>query len=72
MDIFQIDGPVRLEGGVSISGSKNATLPIMAATILAPGKSAIKGAPRLSDIAMLASCCKPWAPLSKQAIPASC
>ena len=54
MDIFQIDGPVRLEGGVSISGSKNATLPIMAATILAPGKSAIKGAPRLSDIAMLA------------------
>jgi len=54
MDIFQIDGPVRLEGSVSISGSKNATLPIMAATILAPGKSVIKGAPRLSDIAMLA------------------
>lgn len=54
MDIFQIAGPVRLEGSVSISGSKNATLPIMAATILAPGKSVIKGAPGLSDIVILA------------------
>jgi len=53
MDVFRIDGPARLAGTVAISGSKNATLPIMAAAILAPGKSVIKGAPRLADIAVL-------------------
>ena len=39
LDIFKITGPVRLDGTVTISGSKNAALPIMAATILAPGKN---------------------------------
>ena len=50
MDIFRIEGPVRLSGTVTIKGSKNASLPIMAATILAAGKSVIKAAPYLSDI----------------------
>ena len=45
MDIFRIEGPVRLSGTVSVNGSKNAALPIMAAAILAPGKSILKGAP---------------------------
>ncbi len=54
MDIFHIKGPVRLAGTVAISGSKNAALPIMAATILAPGKSIVRGAPQLADIAVLA------------------
>ena len=54
MDIFKIDGPVRLEGTVKIGGAKNACLPIMAATILAPGKSIIKTAPNLVDIAVCA------------------
>ncbi|MHC4799069.1 MAG: UDP-N-acetylglucosamine 1-carboxyvinyltransferase, partial [Planctomycetota bacterium] len=54
MDIFRIDGPVRLAGTVTISGSKNAALPIMAAAILAPGKSIVKGAPQLADISVLA------------------
>ncbi len=54
MDIFHIKGPVRLAGTVAISGSKNAALPIMAATILAPGKSVIRGAPQLADISVLA------------------
>jgi len=53
MDIFQIQGPVRLCGSVEISGSKNASLPIMAATILAEGKSTIKAVPNLSDIAVM-------------------
>jgi UDP-N-acetylglucosamine 1-carboxyvinyltransferase len=52
MDIFRIEGPVRLSGAVSINGSKNASLPIMAAAILAAGKSVIKAAPRLSDISV--------------------
>lgn len=54
MDLFHIKGPVRLTGSVNISGSKNAALPIMAATILAPGKSIIRGAPNLADISVLA------------------
>lgn len=52
MDIFRIEGPVRLSGVVSINGSKNASLPIMAAAILAAGKSVIKAVPRLSDISV--------------------
>src|SRR4030066_1954221 len=50
MDIFHIEGPVRLSGVVNINGSKNASLPIMAAAILAAGKSVIKAVPYLSDI----------------------
>jgi UDP-N-acetylglucosamine 1-carboxyvinyltransferase len=53
MDIFSIKGPVRLDGTVTISGSKNAALPIMAAAILAPGKSIITGAPNLADISVM-------------------
>ena len=52
MDIFRIEGPVRLSGAVSINGSKNASLPIMAAAILAAGKSVIKAVPHLSDISV--------------------
>jgi UDP-N-acetylglucosamine 1-carboxyvinyltransferase len=54
MELFHIKGPVRLAGTVNISGSKNAALPIMASTILAPGKSIIRGAPNLADISVLA------------------
>ncbi len=52
MDIFRIEGPVRLSGAVTINGSKNASLPIMAAAILAGGKSILKSVPNLSDISM--------------------
>jgi UDP-N-acetylglucosamine 1-carboxyvinyltransferase len=52
MDIFHIEGPVRLSGSVKINGSKNACLPIMAATILAPGQSVLKAVPHLSDISV--------------------
>ncbi len=50
MDVFQIEGPVRLSGRVEVNGSKNASLPIMAATLLAPGRSTLIGVPRLADI----------------------
>jgi UDP-N-acetylglucosamine 1-carboxyvinyltransferase len=52
MDIFRIEGPVQLSGQVTVNGSKNASLPLMAAAILAAGKSVIKAAPRLSDISV--------------------
>lgn len=52
MDIFRIEGPVQLSGSVNINGSKNASLPIMAAAILAAGESVIKAVPHLSDISV--------------------
>lgn len=52
MDIFRITGPVRLEGSIRVNGSKNSSLPIMAAAILAPGSSVIKNVPHLSDISV--------------------
>jgi UDP-N-acetylglucosamine 1-carboxyvinyltransferase len=52
MDVFQIEGPVRLAGHVDVNGSKNASLPIMAATLLAPGCSTLIGVPQLADISV--------------------
>jgi len=52
MDVFRIEGPVRLSGSVGINGSKNAALPIMAAAILAGGKSSLSAVPNLSDISL--------------------
>ena len=50
MDSFRIRGGNRLKGKVEISGSKNSSLPIMAACLMAEGKTTLKGVPRLSDI----------------------
>ena len=35
MDYLQIQGPTKLEGTVTISGAKNAALPLIAMTLLA-------------------------------------
>lgn len=50
MDSFLIRGGNRLKGKIEISGSKNSALPILAATLMAEGKTTLKGVPRLSDI----------------------
>lgn len=50
MDKFIIEGGERLKGGVTISGSKNAVLPLMAATLLQKGRYRIGNAPRLRDV----------------------
>jgi len=50
MEKLIIEGGVRLEGRVDISGAKNAALPIMAASILAPGVNRIHNVPSLRDI----------------------
>lgn len=50
MDKLVIEGGHRLEGEVRISGAKNATLPLMAASLLAPGVHTFSNAPRLRDI----------------------
>ena len=50
MDKLNIKGGRRLKGRVEIGGAKNAALPIMAAALLAEGKSTIRGVPNLADI----------------------
>lgn len=50
MDKLIIHGGKRLKGDVYISGSKNAALPIIAATLLTPGTSTITNVPNLKDI----------------------
>ena len=49
MDKLRITGGRPLEGDVAISGAKNAALPIMAATLLAPGVHRLRNVPRLRD-----------------------
>ena len=50
MDKLVIRGRKRLKGVVEISGAKNAALPIIAASLLAPGTSTIGRVPNLKDI----------------------
>ncbi|HEY6065351.1 MAG TPA: UDP-N-acetylglucosamine 1-carboxyvinyltransferase [Thermoanaerobaculia bacterium] len=50
MDKFVIDGPVRLEGEVAVSGAKNAALPCLAATLLTADPVRLTNLPRVADI----------------------
>ncbi len=50
MDKFVIEGGERLKGNVHVSGSKNAVLPLLAATILQKGTYHIGNVPRLRDV----------------------
>jgi UDP-N-acetylglucosamine 1-carboxyvinyltransferase len=50
MQKIVVIGGNKLRGEVEIAGSKNAALPIMAATILAPGKSVLANVPSLKDV----------------------
>src|ERR1700674_4349540 len=50
MDKLQIQGGVPLEGEVRISGAKNATLPILAAALLADDPVVIGNVPHLQDV----------------------
>lgn len=50
MDKFRVQGPTRLSGEVTISGAKNAALPILFAALLAEEPVEIKNVPKLRDI----------------------
>ena len=51
MDKLLIKGGTRLEGTISISGAKNAALPILAGTLLATEPVTIGNVPHLKDVA---------------------
>lgn len=50
MSKFIIEGGKKLEGEVKISGSKNAALPIIAATILNAGLTTLYNVPDIQDV----------------------
>ena len=50
MDKFIINGPCKVNGEVKISGSKNASLPILASTLLFDKTVEIKNLPNVKDI----------------------
>jgi UDP-N-acetylglucosamine 1-carboxyvinyltransferase len=50
MERFRVVGGARLSGTVKVSGAKNSALKLMAATLLAPGKSTITNLPDIADV----------------------
>ncbi|MEK6608214.1 MAG: UDP-N-acetylglucosamine 1-carboxyvinyltransferase [Myxococcota bacterium] len=54
MDKIVIEGGERLFGETDVRGAKNAALPLMAASILAGGRSTVRNAPVLRDVATMA------------------
>ena len=50
MQTVKVYGGHRLHGEITVSGSKNAGLPALAATILAPGISRLESVPDLADV----------------------
>lgn len=53
MDKFIVNGPTPLKGRVKIHGAKNAVLPLMAAALLARGRSVIENVPALRDVSTM-------------------
>lgn len=53
LEKFVIEGGRPLKGEVTVSGSKNASLPVLAATILTESPCDIGGVPRLRDVDVL-------------------
>jgi len=53
MDYLRIQGPVKLSGTVTISGAKNAALPLITLTLLAHNKLTVSNMPEVVDIKTL-------------------
>jgi len=54
LDYLVVRGSKPLKGQISVSGSKNSTLPIMAASLLCSGEVVLTGVPDLEDIKVMA------------------
>lgn len=50
MEVFEIEGGKRLSGEIAVSGSKNATTPILAATLLTTEPCILSNIPRIEDV----------------------
>jgi UDP-N-acetylglucosamine 1-carboxyvinyltransferase len=50
MEHYVVEGGIPLEGTVRVHGAKNSALPLLAATLLAPGETTLVNCPDLRDI----------------------
>ena len=50
MECFLVEGGTRLRGEVEVSGAKNAALKMIAAALLAPGRTVLHNVPRIKDV----------------------
>ena len=48
-----MEGPVRLEGSVTMSGAKNSALKLMAASLMIPGRVVLERVPRIKDVVLM-------------------
>src|SRR5512132_3878143 len=54
MDRFLVTGGTRLSGSIPIAGAKNSALKLMAAALLAPGRTILSNVPRIQDCLTMA------------------
>ena len=54
LDRFRIVGGKPLHGQVTVTGAKNSVLKLMAASLLAPGKTIIRNVPAIADVEIMA------------------
>lgn len=50
MERFLVEGGTRLNGEVEVAGAKNAALKMIAAALLAPGRTTLHNVPRIKDV----------------------
>jgi UDP-N-acetylglucosamine 1-carboxyvinyltransferase len=53
VDVIRVTGGARLAGEVGVVGAKNSALKLMAAALLAPGRTVITNVPRITDILIM-------------------
>src|SRR5437667_433467 len=54
VELIRISGGSRLAGEVRVGGAKNSALKLMAAALLAPGRTVITNVPRITDMLIMA------------------
>ena len=55
MSNYEIQGPCRLEGSVTINGAKNSVLKIMAASLMVPAEVELRRVPNITDVDLMAN-----------------
>lgn len=53
MELFRVTGGTRLVGEVTVGGAKNSVLKLMAAALLAEGRTVLTNAPRILDVTIM-------------------
>src|SRR5918992_4946417 len=53
MKRYVMEGPARLAGDVHVSGAKNSTLKLMAASLLVPGEVVLERIPNITDVHLM-------------------